>query len=367
MRLIIAIAIYLTIGWPCETHAQTNVQLEALKRLKDLDIESNPSLKKVVLNILESTKGNPAFVEIVRDFKLKGYEAELIRFAQANPNKSEGVEAMRLALTKKGLKLISSYIGNDENKNLEDTILALANTLDPKAEPILLKILKDSNKPFSARKISVNGLAKTKSGAMALMKAAEAKQLDNKLNFIAGNALRSARWKIISEKATQLFPAPQGLGQELPALAKLIQMKGDITNGEKVFFRPTSACATCHQINGQGIDFGPKLSGIGTKLGKEALYLSILEPSAGISFGYEAWLLKLKNGSESLGIITSRTNTEITITAPGGISTTYKTSDIKSNTKLPNSIMPPGLQVTMSPQELVDMVSYLHSLKQANN
>ena len=144
-------------------------------------------------------------------------------------------------------------------------------------------------------------------------------------------------------------------------------MKGDISNGKKVFFRPASACATCHQINGQGIDFGPKLSGIGTKLGKEALYLSILEPSAGIAFGYEAWLLKLNNGAESLGIITSRTDTEITITALGGISTTYKIEEIKSNTKLPNSIMPPGLHTTMSPQELVDMVTYLHSLKEAKN
>ena len=125
MRTIIALAISLTIGWLCETNAKTKIQLEALKRLKDLDIESSPSLKKVVLNILESAKGKPAFVEIIRDFKLKGYEAELISYGQANANKSEGVEAMRLALTKKGLKLLSSYIGNVENKNLENTILAL--------------------------------------------------------------------------------------------------------------------------------------------------------------------------------------------------------------------------------------------------
>ena len=106
---------------------------------------------------------------------------------------------------------------------------------------------------------------------------------------------------------------------------------------------------------------------IGTKLGKEALYLSILEPNAGISFGYEAWLFKLKNGTESLGIITSKTEKEITITVPGGISTTYKTIDIESNNKLHNSIMPAGLQATMSTQELVDLVSYLHSLKEPKN
>ena len=363
MRLIIAIAISLTIGWSCKTNAQTNVQLEALKRLKNLDIESNPALKKVVLSILESAKGKPAFVEIIRDFKLEGFETELIRFAQSHPNKSEGVEAMRLALTVNGLALIGRAIVGNTGQT-EATAIVLANTLDPKAEPILLKILKDSNKPFSTRKVSLDGLAKTKSGAMQIIKAAEEKQLDAELSFFAGNSLRNARWKSISNQANQLFPAPQGLGKQLPPLAKLIQMEGKIKNGEKVFFRSASACSTCHQINSRGIDFGPKLSGIGTKLGKEALYLSILEPNAGISFGYEAWLFKLKNGTESLGIITSKTEKEITITVPGGISTTYKTIDIESNNKLHNSIMPAGLQATMSTQELVDLVSYLHSLKE---
>ena len=202
------------------------------------------------------------------------------------------------------------------------------------------------------------------SGA-ALIKAAQAGELGADLNFTAGNALRSVRWKEISTAAAKLFPAPQGLGQALPPLAKLVAMKGDIANGEKVFFRPASTCATCHEVNGKGIDFGPKLSGIGTKLGKEALYLSILEPNAGISFGYEAWLLKLKNGIEALGIVTSKTNDEITLRVPGGISTTYKTADIVSRKQLPTSIMPPGLQATMTQQDLVDMITYLHSLKQA--
>ena len=94
-------------------------------------------------------------------------------------------------------------------------------------------------------------------------------------------------------------------------------------------------------------------------------YLSILEPSAGISFGYEAWLLKFKNGAEALGVITSSTDDEVTLRVPGGISTTHKTADIESRTQLPTSIMPPGLQATMTPQELVDMITYLASLKQA--
>ena len=177
--------------------------------------------------------------------------------------------------------------------------------------------------------------------------------------------MRSVRWKNLRAQAAKQFPPPTGLGQALPPLAKLITMKGDIANGEKVFFRPQSTCATCHQVNGRGIDFGPKLSGIGTKLGKEALYLSVLDPNAGIPFGYEAWLLKMQNGTEALGIITSQTNDEVTLKLPGGISITYKATDITKRTQLPTSIMLPGLQATMTPQELVDMITYLHSLKQA--
>ena len=78
-RIFLIIAVGLA-AWPSETTAQTSVQLEALKRLKNLDIEANPSLKKVVLSILEASKGKPAFVEIVRDFKLKGHEVESVSY-----------------------------------------------------------------------------------------------------------------------------------------------------------------------------------------------------------------------------------------------------------------------------------------------
>ena len=55
----------------------------------------------------------------------------------------------------------------------------------------------------------------------------------------------------------------------------------------------------------------------------------------------------------------------MTLKLPGGISITYKAADIIKRTQLPTSIMLPGLQATMTPQELVDMITYLHSLKQA--
>ena len=52
-RIFLIIAVGLAAAWQSEATAQTSVQLEALKRLKNLDIEANPSLKNVQDNFLE--------------------------------------------------------------------------------------------------------------------------------------------------------------------------------------------------------------------------------------------------------------------------------------------------------------------------
>jgi putative heme-binding domain-containing protein len=116
-------------------------------------------------------------------------------------------------------------------------------------------------------------------------------------------------------------------------------------------------------VKGQGVDFGPDLSEIGTKLGKDAIFEAILDPSAGISFGYEAFQLQLKSGDEAFGLLASETADEIAIKAVGGIVTRYKKSEVAKREQMKLSIMPAGLQQNMSAQELVDLIEYLASLK----
>ena len=130
-----------------------------------------------------------------------------------------------------------------------------------------------------------------------------------------------------------------------------------------MFRRETVGCFKCHQVKGQGIDFGPNLSEIGNKLAKEAIYESILDPSAGISFGYKAWQLEFKNGDDALGLITSETTDEVALKTVGGLVTRYKKADISRRTKQKLSIMPAGLEQTMSADDLVDLVEYLSSLR----
>jgi len=339
-----------------EIWAQSNTAaVEALSRLKGMDLEANPALKKAVLNVLEKTRGAPQFVEIVRDFKLKGQAKELLLFAEKNPTESLGIEALRLAVAEvgaEGLQPLSLGL-----------IQAIGNANDKDFFPALARVLDDATQPIDNRKAAVKGLAQIEEGAAHILKLAGEEKLDPALKFTASAALASARWPNIKTEAAKLLPLPQGQNAALPPVAELVKLKGDAANGAKVYRRPEVNCIACHQVNGEGVDFGPALSEIGTKLAREALYESILDPTSGISFGYEAWNFELKNGDEPFGIISSETNEEVTVKTQNGISTKYKKSDIASRRQSKLSIMPAGLQMAMSQQDFVDLIEYLASLK----
>jgi putative heme-binding domain-containing protein len=120
-------------------------------------------------------------------------------------------------------------------------------------------------------------------------------------------------------------------------------------------------------VRGRGTELGPNLSEIGTKLGKDALYEAILDPSRGISFGFEAVTVTLKNGDEAYGLFASETADEVVVKGVGGIVTRIKKAEIASRQVSKLSLMPAGLQAAMTAQELVDLVEYLSSLKKQSS
>ena len=121
----------------------------------------------------------------------------------------------------------------------------------------------------------------------------------------------------------------------------------------------------CHRAGVGSATLGPDLSAIGARATAKHLVESILEPSSGISFGYEAHNFTLKNGDEVYGLLASETADEVAVKNIGGIITRLKKSEIESRQQSKLSIMPSGLQAALSAQELVDLVDYLASLKKA--
>lgn len=337
------------------------VAIEALSRLKGMDLDANPALKAAVLRVLSTTKGTPQFVELVRDFKLTDQGPALLDYASSHSADSNGVDALRLLVENGSLSLVKDGL---KTTNAPALLEVIANSAEKIFVPLIEPLVGDAEVPPAIRKRAVHALASTQDGAAALLKTAKEDRLPADLKLISGAELSKARWPGIKEEAAKLLPLPQSQNAEpLPPIADLAKMPGDAVKGAEVFARPLVGCINCHQVNGKGVNFAPNLSEIGTKLGKDALYEAILDPSAGISFGFEAWQIELKNGDEAFGIITSDNAEEITLKTQNGISSKYKKSDIAKRTQMKTSIMPAGLQLTMSQQDLVDLVEYLSTLK----
>jgi putative heme-binding domain-containing protein len=338
-----------------------NTAVEALTRLQNVNLDEKPAIKAAVERVLDKTRGTPNYVKLVRHFGLKDRNAGLLEVAANHPDHETGVEAARLVLASKDLAAIQQTL---DTTNAARIVQALGNAKEKQTVALIEPLVNDEKRTVEVRRAAVRALALTQEGASALLALAKTEQLPDNLKLIAASELNAVRWPEIKNEAAKVLPLPAGQNaQPLPPISELVKLKGDAKKGAEIYRRDTVACIKCHQIRTEGTDVGPALTEIGTKLAREALYESILDPSAGISFGFEAWQVELKNGDEAYGLKASETPDEVAIKDTNGIVTRHKRADIASMRQMKTSIMPVGLQQTMTTQDLVDLVEYLASLK----
>lgn len=352
-----------TVGVHAEISDETKLKLEVLRRLKGTDIEAKPALKQVVLATLEKVRGEPEFVELVRDFRLTDRQGDLLALARDKATEPVAVLALQTLLAQGAADQIKPSLAGASARLV---IEALGNTGDNRSAALLLPLVTDAASDVATRRTAVRGLSKTQEGATALLTLAREDKLPSDVQAVAAGELAAVRWSAIKAEAAKVLPPPAAKGDAaLPPVSELVKLSGDVARGAAIFRREDVACSSCHQVRGEGVDFGPKLTEIGDKLGKDALYEAILDPSAGVSFGFEAWTITLKNGDEAFGLIASETETDLAVKAQGGVVTRYPKADVDKREMQKQSIMPAGLQGNLTKQEFVDLVEYLSSLKKA--
>ncbi len=334
---------------------------EALQRLKTVKPDETPELKQLLASALTSSAGTARWVDLVRDFKIKDQGQGLAAFAAKDPSSSVGIDAAKLLLAPENVGAAADAMKGETALGLTQ---ALGNTGDPRAAKLLVPLLTDASKTADLRRQAVRSLAQSPAGVDALLTLARGGQFPQELRFAATTSLAAVQMPKLKDEIVKLFPAPNALGaQPLPPMAELVKRQGNAARGKELYAAEDTSCVTCHRIGQVGVDFGPGLAEIGTKLGKEALYESIIEPNAGVSMGFETTQLTMKDGSAAVGIVRSETAGELVIAMPRGIQLTYKKSDIAKREKHPFSMMPSGLQQTLTEQDLVDLVEYLATLK----
>jgi len=151
--------------------------------------------------------------------------------------------------------------------------------------------------------------------------------------------------------------------RRLGPLSEKALAEGLPEEGRKLFESGHGSCIACHKIGDVGRSIGPNLSHIGAIRREIDILESIIFPSATIARDYEAHSIECANGETLIGIIKSHTAEGILLVDIGGQEHNIRHEQITGDTMLPTSLMPVGLDQTLSEPELLNLVAYLRSRK----
>jgi len=333
--------------------------VQTIQRLSSFDYsKASPRTQEATQRYLDATAGSAEYFTLVEKYQITAQAGSLLKLATeqaGNPKAAESVKILLKLGQEETIRKTLATLGPEAAGALLESI---ANAGSQEAVVLALSTITDPATATAVRLRAVKALGLGASGQKALLGAARAKNLPDDIREAAGTALTASTDEAIRTEAATLFQI--SAKKPLPPVAELVQRTGDATRGQTVFM---TYCFTCHQVNGTGIDFGPALSEIGSKLAREAIYESILNPSAGISFGFDGFEVKTRAGDTFIGMVASETAEELDLKVPGGVIQKTAKANVLSKTKLGVSLMTPGLDSIMEENQLVDLVEYLSGLK----
>ena len=136
----------------------------------------------------------------------------------------------------------------------------------------------------------------------------------------------------------------------------VLDLTGNVDKGKTAFERE---CAKCHTPRGERSRVGPNLSGVNNR-NAETLLSHILEPSAAIEARYTNYILVTKDGYVHDGLLVGETPGTMTLRGELEDITVLRENIAELRTSNV-SLMPDGLEETMTRQELADVIAYLRA------
>lgn len=216
-----------------------------------------------------------------------------------------------------------------------EAVRALVDSGDPAAQDILKRLVDDPELRLEA----IAGLSPTSPATRELLRSLKDEEAQLSLGTPrAQSTLTNEEWKAVARE------------------------DGDPAAGERVFFHPRGPrCALCHRVTGRGGGVGPDLSRL--KLDRERLAESILDPSKEVAPDYVAWDVTTRDGESWIGRILRDDVGSVTLLLSSGQTMKVNRADIAYRRPCQVSLMPEGLQRSLTRKEFRDLVAYLGSLR----
>ena len=142
---------------------------------------------------------------------------------------------------------------------------------------------------------------------------------------------------------------------------RLLRTKSHPDRGRDVFFSKKAACSGCHRVGTLGGSVGPELSQIGRLRSPVDLIEAVIFPSSGFTLGYEPYTIVTSQGRIHDGIIVRETSDAIYLRTSQLAEICIPRDDVEVMRRSNLSIMPQGLEKSLSTQELSDLLEFLYS------
>jgi putative heme-binding domain-containing protein len=323
--------------------------------------------------------GNPEVrlraMELVRSRAISGADTTVAKIAD-DPNSPDTLRASALAvlvsrqpaLTPAQYEFLTSRLTSDSDPILRQTVariiarskppkgelLAIARKHLAKADPLVLSTVLEcfrSSRDEEVGEAMINVLRQSP----AVLGTLGEERLKSLVGVYPQTVQQHAR-----PLFKQLQEAQSARVEKLRRLEPLLTAGGDVGRGRRIFFGQKVACSSCHTIGMEGANVGPDLTGIGAIRSGHDLLEAIVFPSASFVPGHEVFNVDTANDRLS-GVMRSQSREAVVlITGPKG-EVRIPRSLVRSITPSKVSLMPEGLDESLTKSEMTDLLAFLQA------
>jgi putative membrane-bound dehydrogenase-like protein len=196
----------------------------------------------------------------------------------------------------------------------------------------------------------------------ALLTALEEKKvLANQIEPIRLVQLRKHPNARLRQRAVEVLAGQVAVDRQkvVEAYREALDLKADPGRGKAVFKKN---CATCHRLENEGVEVGPDLLSALRNKSREQLLTDILDPSREVDPRYLAYQVTTRKGQILTGIIAAETASSVTLRRGEKAEDTILRSQIDEIQATAKSLMPEGLEMQMTRQEVADVIAYLQAV-----
>jgi len=254
------------------------------------------------------------------------------------------------------LPILKGLAESTDLESVSGSIELLRRLPGPVVVPELVNLMKRGTPQI--RRNAISALTASKEGIAQLLDSVEAKEVAVlEIDPALAKRLMGSKDPAVKARAVALLKQkpPEDRVKVLAEYANVLKLKADPVKGKLIFEKN---CAICHRIGEVGVNVAPDISDSRTKT-SDFLLTNILDPNRAVDNNYFSFTVVDTDGLVHTGVISSETSTAVTLKQAEGKTVTIAREDIDQMKNNGVSLMPVGLERTIPPQEMADLISFI--------